>query len=111
MKIILYSTNDGSLRERNFRSWTGVTGLTHTYFFNPNTSGKIMLAVSGFDSKYREDFLDSPKPDKTAFYKKNTQVKYSAGYTFNKKFNSKNQLTAGVVADFNKLKLKKRLYT
>ena len=101
----LYSTNDGSLRERNFKSLTGVTGLTHTYFFNPNTSGRIMLAVSGFDSKYREDFYNSTKPDKTAFYKKNTQVKYSAGYTFNKKFNSKNQLTAGVVADFNKLKL------
>lgn len=102
----LYSTNDGSLRERTFRSWTGVTGLTHTYFFNPTTSGKITMAVSGFDSKYREDFFDSPKPDKTAFYKKNTQVKYSAGYTFNKKINSKNQLTAGVVADFNKLKLR-----
>lgn len=102
----LYSTNDGSLRERNFRSLTGVTGLTHTYFFNPNTSGKLILAVSGFDSKYREDFFDTPKPDKTAFYKRNTQVKYSAGYTFNKKFNSKNQLTAGVVADWNKLKLR-----
>ncbi|MEO6453866.1 MAG: TonB-dependent receptor [Ginsengibacter sp.] len=102
----LYATNDGSLRERNFSSLTGVTGLTHTYFFNPNTSGKIMLAVSGFDSKYREDFYNSNKPENTAFYKKNTQVKYSAGYTFNKKFNSKNQLTAGVVADFNKLKLR-----
>jgi hypothetical protein len=102
----LYSTNDGSLRERNFKSLTGVAGLTHTYFFDPNTSGKIMLAVSGFDSKYREDFYNSTKPDKTAFYKKNTQVKYSAGYTFNKKFNSKNQLTAGVVADFNKLQLR-----
>lgn len=102
----LYSTNDGSLRERTFRSWTGVTGLTHTYFFNPNTSGKITMAVSDFDSKYREDFFDTPKPDKTAFYKKNTQVKYSAGYTFNKKINSKNQLTAGIVADLNKLKLR-----
>lgn len=102
----LYSTNDGSLRERNFRSLTGVTGLTHTYFFNPTTSGKATLAVSGFDSKYREDFFESPKPDKTAFYKKNTQVKYSAGYTFNKKFNSKNQITAGVIGDMNKLDLR-----
>jgi hypothetical protein len=102
----LYSTNDGSLRERTFRSWTGVTGLTHTYFFNPTTSGKATLAVSGFDSKYREDFFNTPKPDRTAFYKKNTQVKYSAGYTFNKKFNTKNQLTAGAVADFNKLNLR-----
>ena len=102
----LYSTDDGSLRERNFRSLTGVTGLTHTYFFNSNTSGKIILAVSGFESKYSEDFYNSTKPDKTAFYKKNVQVKYSAGYTFNKKISSKNQLTAGVTADFNKLKLR-----
>lgn len=101
----LYSTNDGSLRERKFRSVTGVTGLTHTYFFKPNTSGRLMLAVSGFDSKYREDFYNSSKPDNTAYYKKNTQVKYSAGYTFNKKFNSRNHLAAGVVADFNRLKL------
>lgn len=102
----LYSTDDGSLRERYFQSWTGVTGLTHLYFFNPGTSGKLTLAVSGFDSEYREDFFNVPKPDKTAYYKKNTQVKYSAGYTFNKKFNSKNQLTTGLVADFNRLILR-----
>ncbi|HEY6505287.1 MAG TPA: carboxypeptidase-like regulatory domain-containing protein, partial [Chitinophagaceae bacterium] len=101
----LYSTNDGSLRERTFRSLTGVTGLTHTYFFNPTASGKIMLAVSGFDSKYQENFYNT-KPDSIAFYKKNVQVKYSAGYTFNKKFNSKNQLTAGIVADLSKLTLR-----
>jgi hypothetical protein len=102
----LYSTNDGSLRDRNYRSLTWVTGLTHTYFFNSTTSGKIMLAVSTFDSRNREDFYNSNKPDKTAFYGKNSQVKYSAGYTFNKKINSKNQLTAGAVADFSRLKLR-----
>lgn len=102
----LYSTDDGSLRERTFQSYTGVIGFTHTYFFNPNTSGRFILAASGFDSDYREDFFDTPKPDKTAFYKKNTQFKYSAGYNFNKKFNSKNQLTAGTVADINNLKLR-----
>ena len=102
----LYATNDGSLRERYFQSWTGVTGLSHTYFFNPTASGKLTLAVSGFDSEYREEFYGRPKPEKTAFYKKDIQIKYSGGYTFNKKFNSKNQLTAGFVADFNKLNLK-----
>ena len=102
----LYTNDDGSLRERYFQSWTGVTGLSHTYFFNPGTSGKLTLAVSGFDSEYREDYLDRPKPEKTAFYKKDIQIKYSAGYTFNKKFNSKNQLTTGLVADFNRLNLR-----
>lgn len=102
----LYSTNDGTLRDRKFKSLTGVTGLTHTYFFDPTTSGKIMVAVSGFDSKYREEFFNSTKPDKTAFDKKNSQVKISVGYTFNKKFSSKNQLTAGIISDRSRLKLR-----
>jgi hypothetical protein len=100
----LYSTPDGSLRDRKFKSLTGFTGLTHTYFFNPATSGKLVLAVSGFGAKYRETFYNI-EPDSTAFYKKNTQIKYSIGYTLNKKFNSKNQLTVGVTGDLNQLKL------
>lgn len=101
----LYSTNDGSLRDRNFNSLTGVTGLTHTYFFDARTSGKLILAVSGLYSKYTEDFYNSTRPDKRAFYKKNVQLKYAAGYTLNKKINRKNQFTAGIVADFSRLKL------
>jgi hypothetical protein len=102
----LYATNDGSLRDRNFKSYTGVTGLTHTYFFNPTASGKLTLAVSQTQSDYTEEFIDITKPDKIAFDKVNTQIKYSAGYTFNKKFNSKNQFTTGAIADLNKLKLR-----
>jgi hypothetical protein len=102
----LYATNDGSLRDRNFKSLTGVTGLTHTYFFNPTTSGKVLLAVSGMDSKYQEEFYKSNRTDTRAFDKKNTQVKVSAGYTFNKKFSSKNQLSAGIIADRSRLKLR-----
>jgi hypothetical protein len=102
----LYATNDGSLRDRNFQSYTGVTGLTHTYFFNPTASGKLTLAVSQTQSDYTEEFTDITKPDKIAFDKVNTQIKYSAGYTFNKKFNSKNQFTTGIIADLNKLKLR-----
>ncbi len=102
----LYNTNDGSLRERTFQSWTGVIGLTHSYFFNSTTSGKFSLAASGLGSEYQEDFYNSTRPEKRAFYKKNSQVKYTAGYTVNKKFDPKNQLTGGIVADLNKLKLR-----
>ncbi len=102
----LYASSDGTLRKRNFTSLTGVTGLTHTYFFNPTASGKITLALSGFQSKYKEEIVTQGKADKTAYDKNNRQVKFSAGYSFNKKFNSKNQLTAGIVADFNTLQLK-----
>jgi hypothetical protein len=100
----LYTTNDGSLRDRKFKSLTGFVGLTHSYFFNHSTSGKFILAVSGFGSNYRETIYNI-KPDSTAYYKKNTQIKYSVGYSVNKKFNSRSQVTAGVEADFNKLKL------
>jgi hypothetical protein len=100
----MYSTPDGSLRERTFKSLTGVIGFTHSYFFNPTTSGKFTFALSGFGSKYRETFYDV-KPDSTAFYKKNTQVKYSLGYTLNKKLSAKNSLTAGVIGDFFNLDL------
>lgn len=102
----LYSSNDGTLRDRNFKSLTGVTGLTNTYFFNSNTSGRLTLAVSGFQSKYKEEIVIDGKPDKTAYDKNNLQVKYSAGYNFNKKFSSRNQFTAGAVADINKLSLR-----
>lgn len=102
----LYASNDGSLRDRNFKSLTGFTGLTNTYFFNNNTSGKFILAASGTQSTYKEVIVDEGKPTNTAYDKKNIQVKYTAGYTFNKKFNSKNQLTAGIFSDFSKLSLK-----
>jgi hypothetical protein len=102
----LYATNDGSLRDRKFKSFTGVTGLVHTYFFNPYTSGRATIAVSGVLSDYKEQFIDNSKPQPTAFDKVNTQVKYSAGYTLNKKINSKNQFTAGINADISRLKLR-----
>jgi hypothetical protein len=101
----LYSSNDGSLRDRNFKSLTGVLGLSHSYFFNPRTSGKIILAVSGFSSKYSEAIVATGKPSTPAFYKNNEQIKYTAGYNFNKKFNAKNQLLAGITADISQLKL------
>jgi hypothetical protein len=54
----LYSTNDGSLRERNFKSLTGVMGASHSYFFNPTASGKFTFAISGFDSsRIKQPFI------------------------------------------------------
>ena len=101
----LYASNDGTLRDRIFKSLTGITGLIHSYFFNANTSGKATFALSGFQSKYKEVIIDSLKSGKTAFDKNNQQLKYSIGYTFNKKFTAKNQLTTGIVADINQLAL------
>lgn len=101
----LYSSNDGTQRDRNFKSLTGVVGLNHMYFYNSNTSSKTTFAVSSFSSRYDEAIVEENKANKPAFYRKNDLVKYSLSHTFNKKINSKNQFTAGVVADVNKVKL------
>lgn len=101
----LYASNDGTARDRNFKSLTGVMGLSHQYFYNSTASAKTTFAVSGFSSKYNEDIIETGKADKRAFYRKTEQLKYSFSHTFNKKFSAKNQLTAGVVADINTLQL------
>jgi CarboxypepD_reg-like domain/TonB-dependent Receptor Plug Domain len=102
----LYSSNDGSIRDRNFESLTGFLGMTHTYFFNTLTSGKLILGISGTSAKYNEDIVIENKPSVRAFYKKNEQTKYSVGYNLNKKFDAQNQLSLGFVADFSKLQLR-----
>jgi hypothetical protein len=102
----LYASDDGSVRDRNYKSLTGVIGVSHSYFFNPNTSGKITLAASGSRFKGDEDIIEEDKPRKDAFNIMYQQVKYAAGYTLNKKFNAGNQLTAGVLADINRLTLR-----
>lgn len=102
----LYSSNDGSVRDRNFKTLTGVIGISHSQFYNTTASGKFIFAVSGFSSKYTEDIVRTAKPNKPAYFKDNKQYKYTVGYTFNKKFNSRNQLTTGISADINQLKLR-----
>lgn len=104
----LYASNDGTLRQRNFKSLTGVTGLTHTYFFNSTTSGKAIAALSGFGTKYNEQIVESGKENKTAYDKNNQQVKLSLGYTFNKKCSATDQLSAGIFADISFLKLRQQ---
>ena len=102
----LYSSSDGSIRDRNFKSLTGVVGLSHIYYFNSGTSGKATLSVSGFSSAYNEDIVEKNTPPVRAYYKKNQQIKYTAGYNFNKKFNAQNRLTAGITTDINLLQLR-----
>lgn len=104
----LYATNDGTIRNRNNKSLTGIIGVTHTYFYTPTTSGKITLAVSGFKSIYNEDIIDPAKPPKSAVELKNNQIKVSLGYTLNKKINAENQITGGVLVEEHFLQLNRK---
>ena len=101
----LYSSPDGSIRDRYYRSLTGVIGLSNTYFFNQNTSGKTILSVSRFGIRGEEDIIENNKPRRDAFDLKDRQTRYALGYTFNKKMNSRDQFTTGVVTELNKLSL------
>lgn len=103
----LYTNNDGKLRNSNTKSLTGVIGATHTYFFNPRTSGKLTLAISAFQSKYNEEIIETGKPDKPAYVVLNKQTKISIGYHFNQKINAQNQISAGLLTDVNLLNLQK----
>jgi CarboxypepD_reg-like domain/TonB-dependent Receptor Plug Domain len=103
----LYTSNDGKLRNSNTKSLTGVIGATHTYFFNPRTSGKLTLAISAFQSKYNEEIIETGKPDKPAYVVLNKQTKISIGYNFNQKINAQNQISAGLLTDVNLLNLQK----
>jgi hypothetical protein len=103
----LYTNNDGKLRNSNTKSLTGVIGATHTYFFNPRTSGKLTLAISAFQSKYNEEIIETGKPDKPAYVVLNKQTKISIGYNFNQKINAQNQISAGLITDVNLLNLQK----
>lgn len=104
----LYTTNDGKARTSRSKSLTGVLGMSHTYYFNPTTYGKLTLAISGFKSTYKEEIIPTLKPNQTVFDVDNRQTKFSAGYLLNKKFSAKNQLTAGFLSDFNALNLQQQ---
>lgn len=111
----LYASPDGSKRDRTYKSLTGVTGLTHTYFFDPRTSGKLTLAASISRFKGDEDIIEEDSSQNPVGSRRDAldmmyrQVKYSAGYTVNKKINSKNQFTVGFTADMNQLTLQQDL--
>lgn len=100
-----YVSNNGSLSNQVAKSLTGVTGVTHTYFFDPNTSGKLTLAVSGIKTSYTEELIRKNLPNQLSNAISDRQTKLSAGYTLNKKFSSRNQLTAGILADISFLNL------
>jgi hypothetical protein len=78
----------------------GVVGVSHTLSYGSNTYGKLVLAaqttrntlsVDTFDLKIREPFL--------MFASQTDRSKLSAHYFINQKFNAKNKLRIGIIAD------------
>ncbi len=90
---------------------SGSVGISHLYFFNPKTSSKLILSVSGMeventlDTVFRRNDLtvESIEP---YVYQKFTQTKYTLNYRLNKKFNVRNTLNSGVIMDLYQINLK-----
>ncbi len=96
------STNlySGGNQNSTFGSTTGMVGASHTYFFNPKTYQKFVLAASSAISDGKIDSISSENNSVwpiTAFNRR--QNKYSFNYKLNHKFNANHTLTGGVFGD------------
>ncbi len=80
-----------------FGSSMGATGISHLYFFNPKTSGKLSLSASG---TYLDAYVDTLSPvDKSKFLtrqNRSTEGNFIANYTLTKKITAKHLVKAGI---------------
>ena len=85
---------------------TGMFGFSHTYFINPKTYYKLMLAathqtqladIDSIEPVYREEIVRTNKVSLR-------QNKYSAHIMTNTKLDAKNTVTVGIKADVYDLK-------
>ncbi|MCX6296894.1 MAG: TonB-dependent receptor [Bacteroidetes bacterium] len=79
-----------------FGTSMGATGISHLYFFNSKTSGKLSLSISGTDLNAYIDTL-SPVDHSSFLTRKNisTETNYIANYTISAKINAKHLLKFG----------------
>lgn len=79
-----------------FKTSMGAGGISHLYFFNTHTSGKLNLSVSGTDLDAFVDTLSPAAPTPFTTYKnKSTEANYIANYTVTDKINSRHLVKIG----------------
>jgi hypothetical protein len=93
-KSNLYS-NDGY--DIYYKTRTGIVGLNHLYFFNPNTSIKTGLMFSGITNDFRQDSIIL-KTSKTLenFLSQREESRIVGTLQLNKKISAKNTLVSGI---------------
>jgi hypothetical protein len=93
-----------SSRDTYFRSNVGASGISHTYLFKNNAYIKTNAGVSGSYNYISADRIDTafktPKNLKPEYRQETKTIHYTFNTTYNKKFNSKDFVNAGVYADF-----------
>lgn len=92
-----------SARDTYFRSNVGASGISHTLLFKKNAYLKTHFGISGSVNRIAADRIDTAfktpgnlKPE----YRQTTQnIRYSLNSTYNKKFNSRNFMNAGIYGE------------
>lgn len=97
-----------SSRDTYFRSNVGSSGISHTYLFKNNAYIKTNVGVSGTYNFIAADRIDTafktPKNLKPEYRQETHTIRYNFNTTYNKKFNSRDFINAGVYTDvFNTL--------
>ena len=85
-----------------YGSNTGVIGGSHLFLFKNNTYSKASIALSGFSTPNKVENVNRINNQIiiTPFYRQEfVQKKCSFNYLINKKFNSKNNLSTGIISD------------
>lgn len=93
-----------SSRDTYFRSNVGAGGIAHTLLFKNNAYLKTNAGISVQYNKINADRIDTafqtPGNIKPEFRHATQTLRYSLNTTYNKKFNSRNFVNAGVYTDF-----------
>jgi hypothetical protein len=89
----LYSEDN---ENNQFKSSTGIVGLSHSYFFNERTSGKLVLAATTSGTEGFIDTLDALNNATRFFGVLQRQNEYKVNYSINSKINARNTFKAGV---------------
>ncbi len=91
--------NDGR-QNQQFKSSTGIAGMTHTYFFNEKTYGKLILATTTGGTQGWTDTLDVDNNATRTFgiYQRQNDVK--GHYFINSKLSARHTVKIGAMYDY-----------
>ncbi|MFN0031885.1 MAG: carboxypeptidase regulatory-like domain-containing protein [Flavobacteriales bacterium] len=96
----VYASNN---ENQEFHSTTGIVGLSHSYFFNEKTSGKLTIAATTGGTEGYIDTVDVNKVATRYFGIFQRQNELKGNYTINSKLNAKNTVKAGVLFNYFQL--------
>lgn len=90
-------------RDTYFKSNVGAGGISHTYLINSSSYTKFNIGASAQENLIIADRVDTaftPWKINPEYRNNSLNIKYSANFTYNKKFNARNFINTGFYFDF-----------